>query len=135
VSYLLDTNVLREVRRRRPDPGVAAWFDDAEPGGLFLSVLVVGEIRHGIERLRGRDARQAEMFEAWLGDLETEFADRLLPVDRPVADAWGRLSAKASLSAVDGLIAATALVHGLTLVTRDETIRAAGVSVLTPWRA
>jgi predicted nucleic acid-binding protein len=133
VSYLLDTNVLSEVRRPRPSPAVAAWFEHADAADLFVSVLVVGEIRQGIERLRGRDAPRAEVFEAWLGALEAEFTDRLLPVDRPVADTWGRLTARAPLPVVDGLIAATAVVHGLTLVTRDEAIRAAGVPVLNPW--
>jgi predicted nucleic acid-binding protein len=137
MSYLLDTNVVSEIRRPRPDSGVAAWFDQADSGELYLSVLVVGEIRQGIERLRGRrDRKQADLFEAWLTRLKDEFADRLLPISARVAECWGRLNAAQPLPVIDGLLAATAIEHDLTLVTRESrTLGASGARLLDPWRA
>jgi len=134
VSFLLDTNVLSEVRKRAPHPRVAAWFERTLGSDLFLSVLVIGEIRQGIERLKGRDTPQAELFERWLETLRAEFRDRILPVSTAVAEAWGRLNAPAPLPTVDSLLAATALVHGLVLVTRDTSALAAtDVPLLDPW--
>ena len=102
-----------------PESRVVQWFEDAPTTSLFLSALVVGEIRKGVERLRSCDSIQAGVLEEWLEGLRRDFADRILPVTAPVAEAWGRLVAPAPLPVVDALIAATALVHGLTLVTRD----------------
>ena len=134
MSYLLDTNVLSELRKPTPHPAVAGWFETAGSDDLYLSVLVVGEIRQGIERLRPRDPVQAEVFERWLATLERDFADRVLPVTTLVAEAWGRLNAPAPLPAVDGLLAATALVHGSTFVTREaERLQRCAVPVLNPW--
>ena len=93
MSFLLDTNVVSEIRKPRPRPGVASWFETVDGPDLFLSVLVVGEIQQGITRLRRRDRRQAATYETWLNDLQTGFADRILPVSRVVALEWGRLSA------------------------------------------
>lgn len=136
MSYLLDTNVISEVRRSSPDPGVASWFEQAAGEDLFLSVLVVGEIRQGIERLRSRDAKQAEVFERWLELLHQDFQDRLLPVSAAVAEAWGKLNARSPLPVIDSLLAATALVHGLTFVTRDTSkLEKTGVALLDPWEA
>jgi toxin FitB len=136
VSYLLDTNVVSEIRRADRDAHVAAWFDEADSADLFLSVLVVGEIRQGIERLRlRRDRPQADVFETWLTTLKEEFSDRLLPVSIAVAERWGELNAVRPLPVIDGLLAATALEHDLTLVTRDtRTLVGFGVRVLDPWR-
>ena len=134
MSYLLDTNVISEIRRPKPNAGVASWFKEAAGEDLFLSVLVVGEIRQGIEGLRVRDPKQAAAFERWLDSLQRDFGDRLLPVSLTVADAWGRLNAPAPLPVVDSLLAATALVHGLVFVTRDTSkLEAAGVPLLNPW--
>jgi toxin FitB len=137
VSYLLDTNVVSEIRKPDRDPRVAAWFDEAESGELYLSVLVVGEIRQGIERLhRRRDRSQADLFDGWLSRLKEEFADRLLPVSAAVAERWGRLNAAQPLPVIDGLLAATAIEHDLTFVTRESrTLSASGVRLLDPWRA
>jgi predicted nucleic acid-binding protein len=136
VTYLVDTNVLSEVRKPSPEPSVAAWFAATADTDLFLSVLVVGEIRQGIERLRGRDPRQAGVFESWLEVLKRDFSRRVLPVSTAVAEAWGRLSAPKPLPAVDSLLAATALVHGLILVTRDTSaLDCTGVPLLNPWEA
>jgi predicted nucleic acid-binding protein len=136
VTYLLDTNVVSEIRKPRPHAGVAAWFGEAESIGLYLSVLVVGEVRQGIERLRRRrDRQQAEMFERWLAVLKEEFADRLLPVSVAVADRWGRLNAAKPLPVIDGLLAATAIEHDLTLVTCDvDILTESGARLLNPWR-
>jgi predicted nucleic acid-binding protein len=136
VSFLLDTNVLSEVRRRSPDPNVSAWLGSVQASELFLSVLVVGEIRHGVERLARRDRTQAEVFEQWLDELVRAYDDRIVPVTTEVADAWGRLNVPDPLPVVDGLMAATALVHGWTLVTRNtHDVAGAGVRVLDPFRA
>ena len=135
MSYLLDTNVISEVRRPSPNPGVKSWFEEATGEDLFLSVLTIGEIRQGIERLRGRDPEQTEVFERWLERLHRDFQDRLLPVSAAVAESWGRLNAPSPLPVIDSLLAATALVHGLTFVTRDTSaLEKTGVSILDPWK-
>jgi len=136
VSYLLDTNVISEIRKSNPNAGVSDWLAEAESDELHLSVLVVGEIRQGIERLRRRgDRKQADLFERWLAVLRDEFADRLLPISVPIAERWGILNAAQPLPAIDGLLAATALEHDLTLVTRDtETLAGSGTRLLNPWR-
>ena len=134
MSYLLDTNVISEVRRASPNPGVKSWFEQAAGEDLFLSVLTVGEIRQGIERLRPRDPEQADVFERWLALLRRDFQDRLLPVSAAVAEAWGRLNTPSPLPVIDSLLAATASVHGLTFVTRDASnLEKTGVALLDPW--
>jgi hypothetical protein len=134
MSYLLDTNVLGEIRKKRPDPAVSAWYAGVDDDELFLSVLVVGEVQQGVTRLRRKDPRQAAVFEVWLKKLQREFADRVLPVSQEVALEWGRLSAGDPLPVVDGLLAATALVHGLTVVTRNvDDFEPTGVPVLNPF--
>jgi predicted nucleic acid-binding protein len=133
MTFLVDTNVVSERRRRHPDRQVEAWFDSVDSAELYLSALVVGEIRQGIERLRIRDRSQAAALERWLGSLKLEFADRIVPVTTAVAEAWGRLAAPQPLPIIDGLLAATALVHGLTLVTREARLEATGIPLLNPW--
>src|ERR1019366_9379157 len=118
---LLDTNVLSELRKeQRCDAGVRRWFQETAEEELFISVVVLGEIRHGIERIRLRDPSQARALEKWLLWIATEFADRLLPVDEKVADQWGRLGLRQPVPTIDAFLAATALVHVLTVVSRDE---------------
>lgn len=133
--YLIDTNVISEVRKgRRCDARVAAWYGRVADDELFLSVLVVGEIRQGIERLRQRNPRRSEILERWLQELIDGFADRVLPVDQRVAQIWGRLNAVNILPAVDSLLAATAEAHGLTLVTRNtKDIERSGVRCMNPF--
>lgn len=134
MSFLLDTNVVSEIRKKTPDPGVAAWFASVPADELFLSVLVVGEIRQGIDRLARRDPAQAEIFEWWLSRLADNFADRIVPITALVAEAWGRLNVPDPLPVVDGLMAATALVHGWTLVTRNGSdVASTGVRCLDPF--
>jgi predicted nucleic acid-binding protein len=136
LNFLIDTNIISEVRRRdRCDPNVNAWYSSADENDLYLSVLVTGEIRRGIELARRRDPVRAAVFEQWLADIEAAFGARILPIDRAVADEWGRLSTVRSVPPVDGLLAATAKVHGMTLATRNEAdVAGLGVAVLNPFR-
>jgi len=134
VNYLLDTNVVSELRRPKAHAGLIEWFDDQPAQALFLSIVTVGEIRQGIEQLRSRDAKQANLLNRWLGGLAQFYEDRLLFVDGSVADEWGRLRARRSVPVMDALIAATARVHGLTLVTRNvRDFANLGVSLLNPF--
>jgi hypothetical protein len=134
VTYLLDTNVLSEVRKRRPDPAVAEWLAAVSPERLHLSVLVVGELQHGAELLRTRDPRRSALLSEWIEDVKELYGERVLPVTIAVAEAWGRMRARGPLPTVDGLLAATALVHGLALVTRDtRTAERCGVPYVDPW--
>ena len=134
MTYLLDTNVVSEIGKSRPDPGVRAWFEDAPDDRLHLSVLVLGELRHGVERLGRRDPEQAAALEGWLTTLESQFTRRTYGVDAPIAHAWGRINAADRVPTVDGLLAATALVYGLVVVTRDTSpFERVGVPWLDPW--
>ena len=133
MSLLLDTNVVSEIRRGR-DPNVRAWAEAVKDVELHLSVLTLGEIRKGIELLRGRDPAQAEVFAGWLNDLRARFAERILAIDVRIAEEWGRLNAVATRNTVDSLIAATAHVHGLIVVTRNTSdFEGCGVPLLNPW--
>jgi len=134
VSFLLDTNVVSDLRRPGARSGrLRTWFEAQPAEALFLSVVTLGEIRQGIEQVRRRDRPQADRLGRWLEDLARHYADRLLPVDGAVADEWGRLRAVRSVPVVDALIAATARVHGLTLVTRNEKdVAGLGVPTLNP---
>ena len=134
-GFLLDTNVLSELRKgRRCDAGVRQWLEETAEEKLFISVLVLGEIRQGIERIRLRDPAQAQALEKWLLWIATEIQDRLLPVDGPVADQWGRLGLLQPVPILDAYLAATALVHGLTVISRDEKgFRNTGAPVLNPF--
>lgn len=134
MSFLLDTNVVSEIRRGR-DPKVRAWADGVDDSALRLSVMTLGEVRAGIERLRVRDVRQAAVFDRWLGELRARFADRILEVDTRVAEEWGRLDTRRPRNTVDSLIAATARVHDLTVVTRNtKDFVGCDVPVLNPWQ-
>lgn len=126
--------MVSEIRRGR-DRNVAAWASEVADAALYLSVLTLGEVRKGIERLRDRDPDQAEVFAAWLAQLREHFGDRILPIDDRVADAWGHLNAPFERKTVDSLIAATARVHGLVVVTRNTgDFDGCDVPVLDPWR-
>jgi predicted nucleic acid-binding protein len=134
MAYLLDTNVFSEVRRARPDPNVDTWFASVDDDDIFLSVLVAGEIRQGVERLRPRDPRRAEAYEMWLNELLVRYAERTAAIDAEVAEEWGRLNAVRPLPVIDGLLAATAIVRGWTLVTRNvRDVAPTGVPCLDPF--
>jgi predicted nucleic acid-binding protein len=136
VSFLLDTNVVSELRRGdRANDGLVEWFDAQAPHELFLSVVTLGEVRQGIEQLRARDGRQAHALDRWLGGLVQFYEERLLYVDGAVAVQWGRLLAARRAPVVDALLAATARVHRLTLVTRNvRDFAGLNVRVLNPFR-
>jgi toxin FitB len=135
VTYLLDTNVLSETRKRDPAPGVMAWIKSAPPDQLHVSVLTLGEITQGIARIRARgDQRQAAILERWMHGIEQGFAGRALPVTSRVAADWGRQQPRQPVPVIDALIAATARVNGLTIVTRNvRDFEQAGVPLLNPF--
>jgi predicted nucleic acid-binding protein len=135
VNYLLNTNIISEIRKGGEcNPHVAAWYDSVDEDSIYVSVLVLGEIRKGIERARSTNPAQARALEKWLSTLSQSFADRILPVDLAVADEWGRMSAKRPVSTVDALLAATAKVHQMMLVTRNVAdVADLGTKVLNPF--
>ena len=135
MSYLVDTNVISELRKgRRCDPNVASWFAALSEDEIFLSVLVIGEIRRGVESIRRRDVKSAELLEAWLKELTVNHADRILTIDQTVAEEWGGLNVPDPLPVIDALLAATAKVHGLTLATRNiKDVARAGVACVDPF--
>jgi len=135
VKYLIDTNIISEVRKgKRCDAYVARWYETIEDVSLYLSVLVIGEIRKGIEKIRPKDAVQANAIENWLAAVDKAFGERILPVDRAVANEWGRLNANRPLPVIDGLLAATAKIHRMTLVTRNTAdIDDLGVHIFDPF--
>ncbi len=135
MNYLIDTNIISEVRKgHRCDPNVASWYEEIEDASLYLSMLVVGEIRKGIERIRLKDTAQAVAIENWLAAVDKAFGERILSVDRAVANEWGRLNASRPLPVIDGLLAATAKIHHMTLVTRNiSDIADLGVQILNPF--
>ena len=135
MSYLLDTNVVSELRKRSPDANVEAWYDSVPGSLLFLSVLTIGEIRMGVERVRGKDPAKAAALENWLTRLETAYGDHIVSVDSAIADTWARLSVPDPLPVIDGLLAATAYDRGWTLVTRNtKDVQRAGIRVLNPFK-
>ena len=138
MSFLLDTNVVSEWVKPRPDPGVVAWLAEADEDRVFISVITLAELRHGIERLDHGTRRKR--LDEWLRhDLPLRFEGRILPVDGVVADAWGevvadREAAGRSIEPMDAFIAATARVHQLTLVTRNACdFKASVQDIIDPW--
>jgi toxin FitB len=140
VSFLLDTDVVSEWVKPQPDVGVVGWLAEADEDRLFLSVATLAEIKHGVERMQA--GRRRERLAEWLAsELPGRFEGRILAIDERVADAWGTVMARSQrdgvgLGVMDAFFAATANVHGLTLVTRDTAdFRGTGVQVLDPWRS
>lgn len=138
-GFLLDTNLISELVRPRPNSGVIDWIQSTDESVMHISVLTFGEIRKGIAQLA--DGRRRASLESWLEhELALRFSERILPIDQDIADRWGRISAAARgtrrpLPAVDGLLAATALHFNLTVVSRDATYAVvAGLDVFNPWR-
>ena len=137
MTYLIDTNIISELRKgRRCDANVVAWYDTIEDEDLYLSVLILGEIRKGIERLRPQDPARSDVLENWLGEVRDAFVGRILPVDDAVAGQWGRMAARNPVSTIDALLAATAKVHNMTLVTRNTAhVVGLGADILNPFDA
>lgn len=139
MSFLLDTNIVSEWVRPRPDPGVIEWLENADEDRVFISVITLAELRHGIERLK--DGARRKRLDEWLRDeLPQRFPGRMLPVDEAVGDAWGRLMLRSQragrpLQPMDGFIAAIALVHALGLVTRNAAdFTPVLKTVINPWQ-
>ena len=137
MSVRLDTNAISDWQRPRPNPGLSAWVDSVDEEELFLSVVTLAELRYGVERMAAGSRRRH--YEQWLEhELPLRFEDRILSVNRGIADAWGRVVALCAaegkpISAIDGFLAATAEVHGLTLVTRNVQHFTVLKTVLNPW--
>ncbi|MCP9624027.1 type II toxin-antitoxin system VapC family toxin [Nocardia otitidiscaviarum] len=138
MNFLLDTNAVSEWVKPQPNRGLADWFDSIDEDRTFLSVVTLGELRRGVDRLP--DGKRRERLSAWLTEeVPDRFAGRLLPIDEVVALAWGRLRARVDVlgrcvDPVDGLIAATAESHGLTIVTRNvRDFEVTGVPIVDPW--
>ena len=111
-----------------------AWYEKARPAEIFLSALTVGEIRLGIERLRARDATQADRLEQWLHRLQTAYADHIIGIDAETAEEWGRINVPSPVPVIDGLLAASAKARGWTLVTRNTAdVAGSGVLLLNPF--
>jgi predicted nucleic acid-binding protein len=137
VKFLVDTNVISEIRKRdRGHPNVARWVNNTPIEEIGTSVIVIAEIRHGIELKRRRDPQQAISLDRWFMQMRTRLGDRVLPIDERIAEAWALLGVPNPLPLLDGLLAATAKVHGLTLVTRNVAdILPTGVKYLDPFSA
>ena len=135
MTYLIDANVLSEIRRRRPDPSVLDWFAETASSEQHLSVMTVGELRRGAALLRRRDQRAAASLDAWIDETVSEHRDRLAPVTIEVAERWARVGVPDPVPPIDGLLAATALVHDWTVVTRNAAdFERTGVRTLNPFQ-
>jgi predicted nucleic acid-binding protein len=136
MNYLLDTNVVSEIQRRRPNRRVTTWMENTDPASLYISVLTLGEIAKGAARVARRDMAQAAVFEQWLDATRLQFVNRIIEVDAEISMTWGRLNANRPLPVVDNLLAATALVRDMILITRDtRDIADTGVRTINPWIA
>jgi predicted nucleic acid-binding protein len=135
VSYLLDTNVLSELRKGpQADPNVRAWDESNQDNSRFISVVVVAELRKGAHARARKDAQAGVALHRWINRVVLNFKDRILPVDLQVAELWATLMVPDPRSPMDALIAATALAHSLTLVTRNvRDVTGCDVAVLDPW--
>lgn len=136
-GFLLDTNVVSELRKgARADAGVQAWFDEHTTDQLWLSVLVVGELRRGVELLRRRDKRAGKRLSDWLATITTEYGDRIIPITTEMSERLAMLNVTDPLPVIDGLLAATALERDLVLVTRNTVdVERTGVAVVNPFDA
>ncbi len=138
MTWLIDTNIISELVATQPDDKVLQWITGVDSEEFYLSVITIGELKRGVEKLP--DSRRRRRLNAWLqGDLMVRFAGQILPIDQEVALTWGKLLARLEavgrpMPAIDSLLAATAIAHGLTLVTRNiSDFEAAGVPLFNPW--
>jgi predicted nucleic acid-binding protein len=130
--YLIDTNTVSDTHKGISEP--VGWLSSIEPDTVYISVITIGEIERGIELVRTKKPAKARELDNWLATVRSENRERILPITEEVALVWGKLSAHLSRGDADGLIAATALVHGLTLVTRNtKDFADTGVTLINPW--
>ena len=136
MGFLIDTNVLSELRKgSKMDKNVREWFDTIPSDDIYLSTLVVGEIRHGIELLRRRDPKAAARLETWLVEVQRDSGNRILPITNEVSEQWGCFGVPDPVSVIDGLMAATAMIHGHILVTRNvRDVEPTGVNFINPFK-
>lgn len=135
-QYLLDTNILSETRRKQPDERVTSLLSSIDDSALYISVLSLGELRKGIAIKKRSDPVSARQLTTWVDGLELGFADHILAIDAAIARLWGEISADRPRPVIDTLLAATAIVHNLTLVTRNTAdVQGIKVSLLNPWTA
>jgi len=136
MEYLLDTNVVSEIRRKQRNEQVVSFLDSIHASRLFISVLTLGELRKGVEVKKRSDPAAAELLERWVDGLESSYVDRVLGVDLATARLWGELSADRTRPVIDTLLAATAIVRGMTFVTRNTSdVQGITLRVLNPWSA
>lgn len=135
MTYLIDTNVVSDIAKRRRNPGVLDWLADTRSSSHYISVLSIGELERGIEGVRNRaDHRQVESLERAVATIRAEFRSRIVPVTLDVAESWARQPVERPVPVVDALIGATAMVHGWTLVTRNtKDFQHIGVPLLNPF--
>lgn len=135
VNFLLDTNIVLEIRKREKcNANVAEWFETVEENEIFLSVLTLGEIRKGIERISPKNNNQARSLELWLTEIHLAFGERILPINERVCNEWGQMCALRSIPVVDGLLVATAKVNQMTLVTRNVAdVHDLGARIINPF--
>jgi len=136
-GYLLDTNVISEIRKKdRANSNVLSWFDAVDSESLYLSVLVVGELTRGVALVRRRDPESAQHLDVWLRRIKQEFSDRILPIDLEIAELWGHLGLEQPIPPVDGLLAATAIKNDLTLVTRNvQHLESTSAKLVNPFNS
>ncbi|MDR3069957.1 MAG: type II toxin-antitoxin system VapC family toxin [Propionibacteriaceae bacterium] len=134
MRFLLDTNVVSELRATKAHPEVVAWIKSLTADQIFLSVLTIGEIRRGVASLANRDPARAKALDSWLTGLQVTYSEHILPLTLAIADHWGIFNATRTFPAVDSLIAATAYEHGLTVATRNVSdFDGLDVSVFNPF--
>lgn len=135
MSYLVDTNVISELRKKeRANSGVRAWFSGLEEDEIYLSVLTLGEIRRGIENVARRDPESGSHLTQWLARIVMGFEGRIVPIDATIAEEWGRMNVPDPLPVVDGLLAATAKIRGMTLATRNiSDVAGTGIDLIDPF--
>ncbi len=134
-QYLLDTNILSETRKKQADERVTSFLAATEPSTLYISVLTLGELRKGVALKKRSDKDAAKKIAAWVDGLEFSFSDRILGIDAVTASLWGELSAQRPRPVIDTLLAATAIVHELMLVTRNtKDVQDIDLKLLNPWK-